>query len=141
MSVTYTSYVEEVKKAIEDARDTALLAGAILVKGEAIDRAPVATVAGGSLRQSIDYDIDGEDSRAYVGSTSNYSVYVEKGTGIYAEDGNGRKTPWVYYDNKLDQYFYTKGMRKQPFLFPSIEAKQDEVIDIFEEELRKLGTS
>ena len=57
-------------------------------------------------RISIDTDSQGDlvnsirmqatPNGAYVKVASPHAIFVEKGTGIYAADGNGRKTPWIY---------------------------------------------
>jgi len=59
---------------------------------------------------------------AKVGPTEDieYGKYVEYGTGIYAVGGVGRKTPWVYFNQRLGKYFTTKGMKPRPFLFNSL---------------------
>ncbi|MDM0720058.1 HK97 gp10 family phage protein, partial [Clostridium perfringens] len=53
-----------------------------------------------------------------VGNTMEYAPYVHQGTGIYAKDGNGRKTPWKYKveSGKYKGWHITKGQRPQPFL-------------------------
>ena len=123
-------------EAIKEAEKRALLAVGILAKGEAILLAPVDS---GKLRQSIDYQV--EHDRVLVGSYSEYSIYVEKGTGIYAEDNNGRKTAWVYWDAKREQYVWTRGNKPQPFISPAVDKNKKKILAIFEEELRKLGDS
>lgn len=138
-NVEYNSYHDDVMAAIREAEQTALLAVGILAKGTAVLLAPVAEFMGGTLRQSIDYQV--EEDRVLIGSYAEYSIYVEKGTGIYAEDNDGRKTPWVYYDHKTEQYYYTKGQRPQPFIMPAVDRHRNDIIEIFEEELRKLGNS
>ena len=132
--VEYKSYKDEVLLAIKEAEQRALLIVGTLAKSEAILLAPVDS---GKLRQSIDYQL--EEDRVLVGSYSSYSIYVEKGTGVYAEDNNGRKTPWVYYDNKRNQYVYTKGSKPQPFIMPAVTKNKKEIVKVFEKELMKLG--
>jgi HK97 gp10 family phage protein len=78
----------------------------------------------GKLRESLDVElISGADAfQAKAGSDLMYSIYVEKGTGIYAVEGNGRKTPWVYFyrGNKGPHGFrWTRGMKPQPFMLPA----------------------
>lgn len=135
--VTYTSYLDDVLRAFNQAKERALLAVAMFTKAEAILLAPVGRTGGGDLRQSIKYDI--KEDKVLIGSLSKYAIYVEKGTGMYAEDGNGRRTPWVYYDRKSDQYFYTKGQEPQPFLRPAVFRNRNEIIEIFKRELSRLG--
>ena len=49
-----------------------------------------------------------------------YAVYVEYGTGIYAANGNGRQTPWTYFDGK--SFHRTRGSRPHPYFVPAVEA-------------------
>jgi len=55
-----------------------------------------------------------------VGAETLYAPYIEYGTGIYAEAGDGRKGGWRYKDTKGNWHF-TLGMKPQPFIRPSIE--------------------
>ena len=89
--------------------------------------APVGTPAstsiknyhGGSLRKSITHKVI--DNTVYVGTNmkapngSSYPVFVELGTGIYATDGNGRKSPWVWRD-KNGKFHYTRGIKPTHFM-------------------------
>ena len=52
----------------------------------------------GRLRNSIAHTYDAGEKAVYIGSNLEYAVYNEVGTGIYAEGGGGRKTPWIYVD-------------------------------------------
>lgn len=88
----------------------------------------------GSLTDSIEMKMLGKYN-AIVTVGVHYAIYVEYGTGIYAENGNGRRTPWSYYSVKLGRYVTTKGMRAQPFWGPAVEAGQD----YFMNEMRRLG--
>lgn len=134
--VIYNDYTDEVMDALDIATQRALLATGILAQAQAVLLAPVGRLYGGNLRQSIDYQV--EEKRVLIGSYLKYSIYVEKGTGIYAVDNDGRQTPWVYYDPKADRYFYTKGQKPQPFIEPAVMQYRDEIVNIFKEELRKL---
>lgn len=89
----------------------------------------------GYLRESINIDISNGGMTAVVTVDSSYAIYVEYGTGIYAKDGNGRKTSWVFYSEKYGHYVTTEGMRAQPFWFPSIEQGRK----YFMAEMKKLG--
>lgn len=140
VKVEYNDYSSQVIEAIKEAEQRALLISGILAKGDAILLAPTNkryNTGGKSLKNNIDYRV--EDGRVLVGCFSKHSVYVEKGTGIYAEDHNGRKTPWVYYDNVLNRYFYTEGNEPQPFLMPAVTKNRKKIVQIFEKELAKLG--
>ena len=52
----------------------------------------------GRMRNSIAHTVVNHE--AYIGTNLDYAAYHELGTGIYASQPGGRKTPWVYYDRK-----------------------------------------
>lgn len=107
-----------IERLLEDSRREALLEYAARLVVLAQMLAPVGRT--GYLRRSIertDVERDGEIS---VIARAAYSLFVERGTGIYAVEGNGRKTPWVY--RTPDGRFYTtEGSRPQPFLLPALD--------------------
>lgn len=74
----------------------------------------------GQLRASINHEVEleGNEVNGYIGTNMEYGVFVHQGTGIYAVDGKGRKTPWKYCaeDGKYKGFHTTKGQRPQPFL-------------------------
>lgn len=94
----------------------------------------LAPVDDGSLRDSIEMKMLGKYN-AVVTVGVHYAIYVEYGTGIYAQNGNGRRTPWTYFSTKLGRYVTTEGMRAQPFWGPAVDAGRD----YFEAEMRRLG--
>lgn len=61
-----------------------------------------------------------------------YPLYLERGTGIYAEGGDGRKTPWVYYNPWTDSFHWTEGNEAQPFMSPAFDLGRV----VFEDRLR-----
>lgn len=83
----------------------------------------IAGYRGGTLRKSITHKV--VDDTVYVGSNVEYAPYVELGTGIYATDGNGRKSPWVWVD-KNGKAHYTRGMEPKHMLKKSIADHLDE---------------
>lgn len=79
---------------------------------------------GGLLKTSIHVGMlsDGAYASAGGGGGLNdikYAVYVEYGTGIYAKNGNGRQTPWTYFDGK--NFWRTHGQKPQPYFTPAVE--------------------
>ena len=71
----------------------------------------------------------------FARNTATYSQRVELGTGIYAEGGGGRPTPWVYQDAK-GNWHYTRGNKAQPFLKPAAADHAGQYRDILESELK-----
>lgn len=70
----------------------------LLVPTGTEDSTGIEGYVGGALKQSLTYALDLAKKTVTIGSNLFYSVYVELGTGIFAEKGNGRKTPWVWKD-------------------------------------------
>lgn len=79
----------------------------------------------------------GKWPNGYNATPSPYPIYVELGTGIYAEKGNGRPTPWYWYDMKTKQWHFTRGVKPRPFLRPAVEEHIDELREIAVEEGNK----
>lgn len=103
----------------------AVAQGCLVVEGEAKRNCPVDE---GELRNSIQHevkDVDGEIIGT-IGTNKPYAPHVELGTGIFAANGNGRKTPWVY-KGKDGNFRWTRGNRPQPFLYPALRNNQDRV--------------
>lgn len=101
MSVDNSEFCKSLEKAtkqiLQDIASRMELA-CLVVERDAKINCPVAIEKGGQLRGSITHNIE-VTPRTITGSVFSpvdYAPYVEKGTGIYAKDGNGRKTPWVY---------------------------------------------
>lgn len=110
-----------IDKQLPQAIEEGLRKACIVVQDAAKVKCPVDD---GQLRQSITYKI--EECKGIVGTDVEYAPYVEYGTGIYATQGGGRTTPWVYQDAK-GEYHTTRGMKAQPFLMPAAEENLQEI--------------
>ena len=88
----------------------------------------------GAMRNSITHEVDG--STCYVGTNIEYAIYHEYGTGIYADGGNGRKTPWFYVDEKGVGH-WTRGIKPIHFLKNAISDNISEYKEILTEYLSK----
>lgn len=112
----------------------------LLVPTGTADSTGIEGYVGGALKQSLTYAIDLAKKTVTIGSNLFYSVYVELGTGIFAEKGNGRKTPWVWKDFN-GKWHFTRGMRAanegKGFLRPAVEDHIDELREIAVEEANK----
>ena len=87
-------------------------------------------VGTGALRadtRSLGVEIVGDEVHGAVGNSLEYAIYHHQGTGIYASDGNGRKTPWVYEDPKTGEKIYTRGSKPNPYLKDTIEQEQSTI--------------
>lgn len=68
----------------------------------------------GQLRNSITHVV--QQDGVYIGSNIPYAPYHELGTGIYASQPGGRRTPWKYYNRKMGTVMWTKGLYPLHFL-------------------------
>lgn len=62
----------------------------------------------GRARSSVSHAVKGKD--VYIGSNLDYYKWLELGTGIYASDGQGRQSPWMYYDENGNAH-WTRGIK------------------------------
>lgn len=88
----------------------------------------------GALRNSITHTVTNSGERAaYVGTDSEYAIYVEMGTGKYVT--GGRPTPWVYKDAK-GNWHMTHGQRARPYIKPAVADHAEQYKRIIEAELK-----
>lgn len=132
MNVEITDNSKEVSGAIHAALLRGLEKIGLVAEGYAKKLCPVDT---GNLRNSITHVVDEQEPAAIIGTNNEYAAYVELGTGIYAEGGGGRPTPWVYQDAK-GNWHYTRGNKAQPFLKPAAADHVGQYRDILESELK-----
>lgn len=116
MNIKFTDNSDQVKDEMQAAALRALEKCGLTAEGYAKKLCPVDT---GNLRNSISHSVSDEEMAAYVGTNSEYGIYVEMGTGKYATGGGGRPTPWMYQDEK-GNWHKTAGNKAQPFIKPSV---------------------
>lgn len=98
-----------------------------LVERAAKEKAPKDT---GELRRSISSRVEDEGKTGVVYTALEYAPYVEYGTGLFAENGNGRRTPWAYEDEKTKELIFTRGQHPHPYLRPALYENAEEVLRI-----------
>ena len=125
---------------IEDFDDVHAMTSAMqdacnIVVDAAIDKAPKKT---GALRRSITSKVEltGNSIEGIVFTPLEYAPYQEYGTGLFAENGNGRKTGWAYEDEKTGETIFTRGNRPHPFLRPAVNENKDKIINIIKGALK-----
>ncbi len=103
----------------------------LLVEAQAKQDCPVDM---GVLRASItsEVEVTGDEIVGRIGSNEEYAPYVHNGTGIYAVNGDGRKTPWTYVvkAGKYKGGHFTVGQKPQPFLEYAKLFNMDSVLKI-----------
>jgi HK97 gp10 family phage protein len=125
----YESNIAKFKNDLTKAEERALHAVGIFVRGRAQDLAPYDTAR---LKGSINYKIDNKEKAMHIGTNVEYAAYQEFGTGIYAENGKGRKGGWIFKDAKGKTVF-TMGNKPQPFLRPAVLNEQSKIAQIIAE--------
>jgi HK97 gp10 family phage protein len=135
-----TRRLREVKTAISDDLEFAGTKGMLIVEGGARRNVSVDT---GALRRSIiTKTLEKTENSVKIGTGTNleYGPYLEYGTGIYAENGEGRDTPWAYkYTGTKgpEGWRTTVGMKAKPFLRPAYDENKERVQDAVREELER----
>ena len=106
-----------------------------IVESASKEKAPKDT---GALRRSITskVEVTGGGIEGIVFTPLEYAPYVEYGTGLFAENGNGRKTGWAYKDEKTGETIWTRGQHPQPYLRPALEENKEAINKIFKEALK-----
>ena len=87
----------------------------------------------GRLKSSITHEVG--KTEVQNGTNVEYAMYQEFGTGIYAEDGQGRKTPWAYVGRDGKTYF-THVTQPRPFLRDAYRNSKEAITRIAEEEMQ-----
>ncbi len=128
MNVEFHDNSKEVLAVLREAATRALEKCGIAAEGFAKKAVPVDT---GNLRNSITHKVAGDE--VYIGTNNEYAVYVELGTGKYAE--GGRPDPWVYKDEE-GRWHHTHGQRAQPYLKPAVADHKQTYRNIIEDELK-----
>lgn len=162
MKITLEDHSAEVYKELEAACQRALEKCGLVGEGYAKKLCPVDT---GNLRNSITHTVtDSGERAAYVGTNSEYGIYVECGTGVY---GPAHTTGyWVYVvggdkekkgkssgkrytlqeakrivamlrsqDPPIEAY-YSNGQPAKPFIKPAVTEHGEQYKKIIEAELK-----
>lgn len=109
--------------------DNALGKACALVEKSAKEKAPKDT---GELRRSITSKV--ENNEGIIFTPLEYAPYVEYGTGLFAEEGGRKDTPWSYQDEK-GEWHSTSGQKPQPFMRPALDENRDDIIRVLKEAL------
>lgn len=125
----------EIEKLLEKGMEKALLT----VEADAKRNCPVDE---GLLRASINHEteVGNEEITGRVGTNVEYAAFVEFGTGIYAENGDGRQTPWAWIGDsvKWEGGHKTQGQKGKRFMQDAIDKNRDKLGEIFADTLEGL---
>ena len=152
--------VEELLERFEGLADTQELRMSVgkacaLVERSAKQKAPKPKGEGENLRASITSKIEEQngDIVGIVFTPLYYAPYVEFGTGLFAENGNGRQeVPWVYVEGSGESSggkktihteesarqavaFLASGQKPQPYMRPALNENREQIVRILQEGL------
>lgn len=141
MSIEFSG-LDDILNSLDELADKQQLKKALkkscaLVERSAKQKAPKGD---GDLRRSIKSKIeeDSESVRGVVYTPLMYAPYVEYGTGLFAEGGNGRKdVPWGFKDEKTGETIWTKGQKPIPYMRPALDENREQILSILKERLAK----
>lgn len=92
----------------------------------------------GRTKASWQHKVDSKKGEAYVGSNYENAIWEEFGTGIYAQNGNGRKdVPWVYRDEE-GNWHRTSGKKPRKALQRAFNSTKNSIKRFFEERFKDL---
>jgi hypothetical protein len=111
--IKFESYLDEVTAAIEQEAIAWLHESAGELEAQVKRNTAVDT---GQLKGSWSYEVDTDKLEAHVGSPLENAIWEEFGTGEFALEGNGRKTPWKYQDAKGNWHTTTGKRPKRAFM-------------------------
>ena len=117
---------------------TALEAVGIQAEGDVKDKiTEMGAVDTGRLRNSIAHQVADDEQAVYVGTNTDYAVYVHEGTGAANVEGGTLKTRWVYQDPLTGEFRIGKPQKPRRFLKEAIEQWASDYKAILEEYLQK----
>lgn len=134
--MAYDSNIPKFNDEMQKAVNKALFEVGTMIKSSAKQNAPHDM---GQLRNSIKFRTTGQGdvTNVTIGSTLEYAVYQEFGTGEFAENGVGRKGGWVYTNGKGVTKF-TLGNKPTKFMRKAFRENKQRIQAKLEETLRGL---
>lgn len=130
---------EDYSKQVIDAIDREILNALEEVSGELEGQVKMNTkVKSGKTKGSWTHKVDKHKYEAYVGSNYENAIWEEFGTGIEAQNGNGRKdVPWTYRDEE-GKWHRTKGKKPRRALQRAFNSMKNLIERFFKERFKNL---
>ena len=92
----------------------------------------------GKTKGSWEHRVNESKMEAEVGSRYKNALWEEFGTGIYAINGDGRKTKWVYKNPKDNKFYATVGKKPRRALFNAYTSLKNKLIRSAQERFKRL---
>ena len=92
----------------------------------------------GKTKASWTHQVDEHNKVVYIGSNYENAIWEEFGTGIYAQNGKGRKdVPWTY-QSEDGKWHKTKGKKPRRALQNAFNSMKNRIKKFFEERFNNL---
>ena len=92
----------------------------------------------GKTKGSWEHKVNEAKMEAEVGSRYKNALWEEFGTGIYALNGDGRKTKWVYKNPNNNKFYATVGKKPRRALHNAYAGLKNKLIRSAQERFKKL---
>lgn len=127
----------KVKKAIGEKAVAFLLEAVAELQSQTARNSRVDT---GQTKGSWETHVDEATLAAMVGSALENAIWEEFGTGEYALNGDGRKTPWVYTDRHGETHF-THGKKPNRALWNAFQNLKPKLLKKAEALMKELNNN
>lgn len=127
MSVVFKDFTKIVLDKIHDTGETFLEEVGGEVESQTKRNTKVADDHGGKTKDSWDHIVNTDKMEVQIGSRYKNALWEELGTGIYALNGDGRKTKWVYRTED-GKFYATVGKKPRRALFRAYQSKKNAII-------------
>ena len=124
MSVEFKDFTKIVLNKIHETGETFLEEVGGEVEAQTKQNTKVDT---GKTKNSWEHRVDTDKMEVQIGSRYQNALWEEFGTGIYALNGDGRKTKWVYRTED-GKYHTTVGKKPRRALFRAYQSKKNTII-------------
>lgn len=136
MSVKFTDNRITAKKMLKEKAIQFLVESSELIVAQTARNTAVKT---GELKRSWRTQIDNDNLEAQVGSDLENAIWEELGTGEYALEGKGRKTPWVYKDKVTGKFYKTSGKKPKRALYKAFKSLRNTIVERAEKIMKEIN--
>lgn len=134
-NVEFKDYSIQVKAAINNELIAALHEASNEIVSQTARNTRVDT---GQLKGSWTYVVDESKLEASIGSPLENAIWEEFGTGVYALNGDGRKTPWQYQD-KNGNWVVTVGKKGTRAFYKAFTSLKSAIQKLFQDKMKGLN--
>ena len=125
MSVIFKDYTKIVLQRIQEGGEAFLEEVGGEIESQTKRNTKVDT---GKTKGSWEHVVNADKMEVQIGSRYKNALWEELGTGIYALNGDGRKTKWIYKNPKDGKFYATVGKKPRRALYRAYTSKKNAII-------------